>query len=813
MKNLKRLTAALIILVISLSGSALHGQEKEKSSSEKAPGEGEQQIKKFDEVIPDTATVKKGVFNIYEFDDKVYYEIQQEKLGRQFLWLTQFSKTQTGFGYGGTEVIRRVVRWDEYQDHVLLRNVEHLLRAEEGTPEHFAVEASSLEQIIKSFEIEAYHNGGNPVINVTSLFKEDVPEFSPKDQLDASSLDKNRTFISSAKTFAENIETKVLATYNLKNKGENNGRGGSAAGRDPGLGAVTVQLHHSMVELPGDMMRPRYFDPRVGFFAGEHRNFSSERHQVKEVQYIRRWRLEKEDPSKELSEPKEPIVYYVGRGVPKKWRSYILEGIEMWQPAFEEAGFKNAIIGKLAPTEEENPDFDAEDVRYSTIRWLPSTIPNAYGPHVQDPRTGEILEADIRIFHNVLSLIRDWYFVQASPSDPRAQQLPLPDKVVGEALRYVAAHEVGHTLGLRHNFKASSFYEVEKYRDAEFTEEYGLEASIMDYGRFNYIAQPGDDAATIPRLGPYDYFAIEWGYRQFRGSGSAQEDEPHLNKIAARQQDNPMVRFGAGGEGSEKDSGDPHARREDLGDDPIKATEYGLKNIEHITGYLVEASVQKDRDYELLEHMYDRLLGQMTWELRHVAALVGGIEKHRRAYGQTGELYEPTPVKKQKEAIDFLLEKGFKTPDYLTRKDIVTRVGMHGVTEKISNYQRELLYSILNESTAGRITDLEATDFESYPLMQVVGDLREGIFEELGAKNPDISIYRRNLQRAFVKKLVSFLEQDNTSGDLQAVARGNLTRLQEDLQSHIRRGDEGVVYYHLVDLEKRIDEALEVSEG
>ena len=771
-------------------------------------------FQKYEEVIPDTAITKKGVFTIHEVESKLFYEISESQLGNEFLWLTQYSKTQTSYGYGGTEVIRRIVRWERLKDHIILRNVEYQLRADKGTPESIAVEASSVEGIIKAFKIITFGNQNEPVIDVSGLFKEDTHEFSPKETLEASDIDKSRTFITSVKCFEQNIETRVLATYKLKPPKSDTPTGSrdrrSPEHSDPSLGSVTVELHHSMIRLPENPMRPRLFDKRVGYFAGTHQDYSSERHQVEEIRYIRRWRLEKKNPDQEVSEPLKPIVYHVGREIPKKWHKYVIEGIEMWQPVFEASGFRNAIIGKMAPTEEENPDFDAEDVRYSTIRWLPSTIANAYGPHVQDPRTGEIIEADIRIFHNVLSLIRDWYFVQASPSDPSAQKLPMPDELMGEALRYVVAHEVGHTLGLRHNYKSTYYYDVESYRDPAFTNKFGLEASIMDYGRFNYIAQPGDEARTIPIIGPYDYFAIEWGYREFNGTKTVKEDLSYLNKIAERQIKEPMVRFGGGRENGKVGSGDPHARTEDLGNDPIQATLYGLKNIEYITGYIVEACGEEDKDYTLLNHMYDELLNQMYRELEQVGALVGGIEIDNVVYGQTANVFTPTPAEEQRAAVEFLLNNGFQTPGYLIKKDIITRIGMHGMADKISTHQRKLLESMLNLDTATRMLDLEATGYANYTLAECVADLKKGIFKELKANNPDINIYRRNLQRAFVEKLITFITGETAAkNDLQAAARGILVDLQKDFKKHINKNRKGIQHYHLLDLNETINIAMQ----
>jgi hypothetical protein len=744
---------------------------------------------------------------VHQLDNKVFYEITTDQLGADMLWVTQIEETAAGFSYAGMPVRDRVVRWELREETVLLRDVKYAIRADVEDPIKDAVQRTSLAPIIRAFPVVAWGKDKAPVIDVTSLFKSDVAEFSAKRTVEANGFDEKRTFVSHIKSFPKNVETKVLATYTFADREppptERGRRGG--ARRDPSQGGVSVLLHHSMVKLPEKPMKPRKHDDRVGFFNVSFEDYGNGvRHQVEDVRYITRWRLEKKDPSAEVSEPVQPIVFYVDRATPEKWKPWIKKGIEMWQPAFEKAGFKNAILGKYAPSEREDPDWDPEDARISSIRWLPSTSENAFGPHVSDPRTGEILEADVRMYHNVMKLVRDWYFVQASPNDKRAQKMPLPDDLVGELLAYVVAHEVGHSLGFPHNMKASSSYTVEQLRDPEFTKKNGTEASIMDYGRFNYVAQPGDDAALIPVIGPYDSFAIEWGYRQFQSNA---DEKAELEKIAKRQIDDPKLRFGDPNPGE-----DPSQQTEDLGSDPIAATEMGLKNISRVAAYLVEATCVEGEDYRLLENMHGRLLAQRARELGHVASVVGGFVRTNLWYGDAKQVFAPVASDEQRKAVKFLNEHAFHVPKEVINPEIMLRLESSGVADRVLSSQRSVLNALIQEARIKRMAEQVNRDGKDgcYTPAEMLADVRKGIWSELDGESVAIDLYRRNLQRAYVEHLSAFVNNPAPASDLPALARNELRALEKRISE---LGEDkiadGTTAAHLQDTRARIEQTLD----
>ena len=759
--------------------------------------------KPYKEVITAEAKSDPGVFTVHRIDDKIYYEIPADALNREMLWTTEIAKLPAGFGYGGTAVGDRVVRWTRRNNKVYLRAVSYQLRGDGKTAIQRAVDDASLEPIIQAFDVEAEGKDKSAVIDVTRLLTSDVSEFAVKRELGAAGVDPSRSYVDKVKAFPTNIEARSVLTFTLGPPTPNP----FGPPRPFGVSSVTALIHYSMTLLPAKPMQGRYYDSRVGYFTEGFEDYGTNENRVKLREYVTRYRLEKKDPSAALSEPVKPIVYYISREVPEQWHPYMKQAVEDWNVAFEQAGFKNAIQCKDAPSEKDEPDWDPEDARYSVIRWAPNAIENAMGPHVHDPRSGEIISAHIIVWHDVLKLVQDWYFVQCGPLDPRAKTLPLPEPLIGELLRVVVAHEVGHTLGLRHNHKASSSYTVAQLRNKAFTEKYGDEASIMDYGRFNYVAQPGDNARLMPKLGPYDLFAIEWGYVPIAGATTPDGEKSALDAIASRQIADPMLRFG--GE-SFNASVDPTVQTEDLGSDPIEATTYGLQNIRRVAAMLIPATTKFGEDYSLLQETYDSLLFQKRLELNHVAKLVGGMIEMDYHAGRGAQVFRPVPKAKQAQAVQFLVANAFTTPKEFLNPDLLYRISPAGAADTVLNSQRSVLASLLSENRVKRMLESQALSAPpSYTVEALISDVQKGVWSELTLPEPTIDLYRRNLQRSYLRYLKPRLVGDGASqSDFRPIAIGALRDLDKSIVLSLGKVKNPVVALHLKECRKDIEDIL-----
>ncbi|WP_162141645.1 zinc-dependent metalloprotease [Pedobacter heparinus] len=788
----------------------------------------------YDQVITKNTKSAYGLINFHRVQDKYFFEIPNSLLETDLLVVNRISKgasgtSQANSGYSGDQINENVVRFSKGpNDKLYIKSVSYTERSTDSTDNgmYRSVRNSGLQPIVAAFDIKALSKDSTAVvIDVTDYLNGDneVLFFNSgaKSGLKLGGLQADKSYISSGKAFPQSLEIKTVKTYSKA-------AGPASPGIPPtGIGNATYELNSSIIRLPQNPMLPRFYDDRIGYFSTGYIDFDRNSQGVAQTTMITRWRLEpkKEDEAKylkgELVEPTRQIIFYIDPTTPKKWVPYLIQGVNDWNIAFEAAGFKNAIVAKEAPTNAQDSTWSIESARYNVIVYKPSAISNASGPHVHDPRTGEILETHINWYHNVMQLLRNWYFIQAAAVDPKARKMKFDDELMGQLIRFVSSHEVGHTLGLTHNFGSSSTVPVEKLRDKAWVEANGHTPSIMDYARFNYVAQPEDgisEKGIFPRIGIYDKWAIEWGYRWFPTFNSREEEKSHMNNWIVKQL--KMDKRYWYGEQSINVS-DPRRQSEDLGDNAMKAGYYGIKNLKRIVPNLIQWTNEANEGYKNLDIMYKEVVAQYKRYISHVVNNIGLLSWNKQPVEENGDLLEFTPKNKQREAVRFLQDQLFETPKWLMDAKIFKKVGGQGPNLPLA-LQVPALNQLLSPDNYLRLVIYkDAQPENAYEFHQLLNDLMQGIWKELPNQLP-IDYYRRNLQKVYAERLIELLDLSksadpmekiqgpyfNYRSDMSPIVRSHMKTLLHKINSALPLYKDKLSREHLLQVKSRLQNTL-----